>query len=97
MKTGLSEKINMSVLFCRKVLDNDTELRYRVDMVPVPEEKRCGYLFALELIHGEEIDHEEIFDAVADSHTAEKIFDLLTSNDVLPCHLKDVIEDYISS
>ena len=49
MKNELYDAINMSVLFSRKVIDNDTVLVCRADLIPIHEENRCGYQFALEL------------------------------------------------
>ena len=87
----------MSVLFCRKVLDNDSVLICRVDMVPLHEENRCGYLFTLELRFKDEIDRSELFDVTSDPETAEHIFDLICSNNVYPCHLRDIAEDYLAN
>lgn len=97
MKYELEDAINMSVLFCKKVLDNYTVLIYRVDMIPLHDEKRCGYLFTLEQIQNDTVEHEELYDVTSDPKEAEHIFNLICSNNVYPCHLLTVIEDYFSA
>jgi hypothetical protein len=97
MKIELEDAINVSVLFCKKVLDNDTILVFIVDMIPLHEEKRCGYLFKLELKHSDTVERAELFDVTSDPNEAEKIFNIICSNNVYPCHLINVIEDYLSA
>lgn len=96
MKLDISGRLDNSVMFSRKALDNDSILMLRVDMIPVHGENRCGYTFAAQLIHSGEIDFAEVNDVTSDFHTAEGLFDLLSAGCVFPCHLRDVIEDCLS-
>ena len=97
MKIQIDYTRDISVLFCKKALDNDTLLVCRVEMIPLPEENRCGYQFILERLRGESVDRAELYDVTSDLAEAENIFDLICSNDVYPCHLTDIIEDYLSA
>ena len=96
MKPDISERLDSSVMFSRKALDNDSVLLLRVDMTPVHNENRCGYTFITQLI-GNENDYAEVDDVTSDIHTAESLFDLLSAGSVFPCQLRDVIEDCLSS
>jgi hypothetical protein len=84
-------------LLCEKALDNDTMLVCRVDMIPLPDENRYCYQFILEQLRGDIVDRAEINDVTSDLSRAENIFNLLCAHDVFPCHLTDVIEDYLST
>ena len=96
MKNELYDAINMSVLFSRKVIDNDTVLVCRADMVPLHEENLCGYQFALELRCHDSTERCEILDVTSEYETAQRLFDLICSNNVYPCHLRDVAEDFLA-
>ena len=96
MKNELYDAINMSVLFARKVLDNDTVLVCRTDMVPLHEENRCGYQFTLELRSHDSVERCELFDVTSEFGVAQCLFDLICSNNVYPCHLRDIAEDFLS-
>ena len=97
MNIQLNDAQNTSVLLCKKALANDTLLVCRVEMIPLPEENRCGYQFILERICEGCADRAELKDVTSDSAEAESIFDLICANDVYPCHLKEIIEDYLSA
>lgn len=96
MKNELYNELDSAVFYCRKVLDNASVLSCRVDMIPVHTQNRCGYLFTLELDNGSDIEREQLSDVTGDVKIAERLFDLICSNDVFPCHLSYVVEDFLA-
>lgn len=92
-----SEAISNPVFFSRKYISDDALLTVRTELEPVESEHRCGYSFSLELRCGNVYETAELSDVTSSQKTAEGLFDLLTSQDVYPCHLRDVAEDYLSS
>ncbi len=85
-----------AVFFFRKTLDHARVLSCRVDLMPIPEEHRCGYRFSMELSSGESISTAAVEDVTSDYDTAEKLFELLSRGSVFPCHLLDVISDFLA-
>ncbi len=94
---NIAENLENSVLFDRRVNGCGRVLLYRVNMVAVREEHRCGYTLISESRNGQTIEHSEVRDITSDIDTATRIFDLVITNGVYPCHLRDVVEDYLSS
>lgn len=94
---SISERLENSVLFDRRVSGNSRVLLYRVDMIAVIEEHRCGYTLISEMENGRKTERSEVNDITSDIDTATGIFNLVITNGVYPCHLRDVVEDYLSS
>lgn len=94
---SILENLESSILFDRRTSGCDRVLFYRVDLIPIHEEHRCGYSLISEMVNGHTVEHSEVNDITSDIDTATRIFDLVSSNAVYPCHLRDVVEDYLSS
>ena len=89
--------IEFSIFFCRKALDNSTELIIRSDLNAFPAEHRCGYGFTITLDQGDNVSTAEVKDLTSDQTVAEKFFNLLVEFNVSPLHLHDVAEDFLLS
>lgn len=94
---NISENLENSVLFDRRVSGCGRVLLYRVDMTAVRAEHRCGYTLVSEMENGRTVERSEVHDVTSDIDTATQIFNLVITNGVYPCHLRDVVEDYLSS
>ncbi len=70
-------------------------LCYRVTLCEVDGE-RSAYRFTVEL-HSGVREVEAIDDVTSDASRAARLFRLLSENAVYPCHLRDVVEDFLAS
>ena len=59
-------------------------------------ENRCGYQAALELRNHDSAERREIFDVTSEYETAQRLLNLFCSNNVYPCHLCDIAEDFLA-
>ncbi len=96
MNENLSEAIEASVFYCRKILDNSTSFECSVSMMPLREFHCCTYNFTVAMTTGDSFEHESIEDVTTDIGEAERIFNTLCQHNVYPCHLFDVISDLIA-
>lgn len=100
MKTAMKwEKPMHRVFYSRKVLDNSTviETTVRSEPATIEGENSEVYSFRVDLEYGDELSHDEVRGVTSVRETAEKLFDLLSSCNVFPCHLREVTEDFLVS
>lgn len=89
-------KNTRSIFYSRKALDNSVTLETELLECELTNEARLAYGFSVRLLFGEELDCSDVGDVTGCRSTAEELFDLISRANVFPCHLRDVVEDYLA-
>ncbi len=84
-----------AVFYSRKKFENGTMLEIIVDCLHI--EGRQDFRFTVLFTNENEIEYAELDDVTSDRECAEKLFSLLTTGNVYPCHLNDIAEDFLIS
>ncbi len=91
-----TSKFRTSVFHFSKSVEYGQKLACDVVMMPLHEFNRCSYTFSVCLSKGVDTERETVEDVTVSINEAERIFNLLCTHNVYPCHLYDVISDLIA-
>lgn len=87
--------INHAVFYAKKHLDNSTLLEYAALMMPLHREHCTAYSFFVSAQHNSAEETAIAENVTCDREFAEEIFNRISSGNVFPCHLNDVLYDLI--
>lgn len=92
--------IVVSRLFVGKENLEDWELRYyilkEVKFYEEWKEEKMSYGIEIEKVKLDEVEKNSVEDITCNENTIKKMMNIIVKNQVLPVHLKDVVEDMIS-
>lgn len=99
MSNSEHSKSTHPVFYSRKVLDNSSIIETTVWKEPTVTDKNeyMTYCFRIDLVFGDRKTSSEVHDVTSVRETAERLFDLLTTGVVFPCHLSEVAEDFLTA
>ena len=89
------DRSEYAVLYFAKQLESRTALECSVSPMPQHKFHRVTYNFTLSFRRDSKIETVTVEDVTPNIREAEALFNLICKNNLLPCHLHDVVCDYI--
>ena len=87
---------NSSVFYFRKQIDNSFCLECSVTMVPLHKLALCGYTFTLTAVRNFKSETAVLENLTSDRSLAEKLFDRICADRILPSELEEFAERLIT-